>query len=256
MKRHLLKNIERVKELAGSKRISLFLDYDGTLTPIVARPEVATLSFQVKEILRKLVRLYPTAVITGRGLEDIRERVPIGGLVYAANHGMEVWSTGFTMVFDAGRDVGAELKKLLAAFNGLVKKFKGVIVEDKGATLSVHYRLLDIKEVKAFKAALRELAAPSVEKGLVKLTEGKKVFELRPPVSWNKGRVVEWIMQRDGFSGTFPLYVGDDETDRDGFRAVKGKGLSVFVGGMDDEADFYLNSQDEVRPFLEWLRGR
>jgi trehalose-phosphatase len=252
--RYLLKSFDDLQGLVEGKRISLFLDYDGTLTPIVGRPEGAWLSFQTKELLRALVGLYPTAIISGRGLGDIRERVPLKGAVYAGNHGMEVWSESFTMVFDAGGAVKKEIKKLLSLCEGLTGSFKGVIVENKEVTFSVHYRLLDTREVRPFVDKFREFAGPSLKKGLVSLTEGKKVFEIRPAVSWHKGRAVEWILGRKDFSSTVPIYVGDDETDKDGFRAVRGRGFSVYVGGTERDADFSLKAQDEVNVFLGWLK--
>jgi trehalose-phosphatase len=252
--RYLLKNIEYLEHLVKGKNISLFLDYDGTLTPIVGRPEGARLSFQIKELLRALAPLYPTVIISGRELGDIRERVSLKAMVYAGNHGMEVWSDAFTMVFDPGRAAKDELKKLLGLLRRLPRNFRGVIVENKGATISVHYRLLDTREVRPFVKKLREVTGPSLDKGLIRITEGKKVFEIRPPVLWHKGSAVEWILKRERFSSTVPIYVGDDETDRDGFRAVRGRGFSVFVGGSEKEADFYLKAQGEVKLFLGWLK--
>jgi trehalose-phosphatase len=252
--KYLLKNIEYLGGLIEGKKLSLFLDYDGTLTPIVGRPEGARLPFQIKELLRVLSSLYPTVIISGRGLGDIRDRVSLKGMVYAGNHGMEVWSEDFTMVFDPGGAAKEELKRLLSLFKALPRSFPGVIVENKGATLSIHYRLLDTREVRPFVKKLREVTGPSLEKGLVRVTEGKKVFEIRPPVSWHKGRVVEWILKRRIFSSSIPIYVGDDETDKDGFRAIRGRGFSVFVGGAEKEADFFLKAQDEVKLFLGWLK--
>jgi trehalose-phosphatase len=252
--KYLLKNLDYLGGLLKGRAISLFLDYDGTLTPIVGRPEGARLSYQIKELLRALVRLYPTVIISGRALDDLIERVSIKGLVYAGNHGMEIFSEGFTMVFDTGSGAREELKRLNALLRGLPRSFRGVIIEDKGATLSVHYRLLDAREVKPFARKFMEITGPSVEKGLVRVTEGKKVFEVRPPVFWHKGKAVEWMLARRGFSATWPIYAGDDETDMDAFRVVKGAGSSVFVGSGERGADFYLKAQDEVKNFLNWLK--
>lgn len=254
MSKHLLKNLEYLGGLVKGKRVSLFLDYDGTLTPIVGRPERAWLSYEVKELLRAVARLYPTVIISGRGLDDLIERVSLKGVVYAGNHGIEVRSEEFTMLFDTGRGAKEELKRLKSLYRELPKKFGGVIVEDKGVTLSVHFRLLDARQVKTFSKTFREITAPSVKKGLVRVTEGKLVFEVRPPALWHKGKAVEWILKRKGFDSTCPIYVGDDETDRDAFGAVKGKGFSVFVGSSNKGADFYLKAQDEMKHFLNWLR--
>jgi trehalose-phosphatase len=256
MSKYLLKNLDQVARKVRGKGLSLFLDFDGTLTPIMGRPEVARLSFNMRELLRVLVLRYPTVVISGRGLVDIKGRVSLKGVVYAGNHGLEISSEAFTMVFDPGKAVKGEMKKLIPLLRGLPRAYRGVIIENKGVTISVHYRLLDSRDVRPFTRKLKEIAQPSIEKGYVRITEGKKVFEIRPPVEWNKGRAVEWIMQRRNFSSTVPVYMGDDVTDRDGFRAVKGTGLSVSVGGADKEADFFLKAQGEVNVFLGWLKER
>ncbi len=253
MKGYLLGELKRLKGMVSGRRISLFLDYDGTLTPIVARPENAQLSFQMKELLRKLSILYPVAIISGRSLSDIRALVRMDGLVYAGNHGMEVWAEDFTMIFDVGRGVRREIKRIEVIFRRLAERYSGVIVENKKLTLSLHYRLIDLREKDTFFKDANKVVAPSVEKGLVRITEGKRVLEIRPPVSWHKGRVVEWLLQRRRFLDTFPIYMGDDRTDLDGFRAVKKKGLSVYVGGVCREADMYLREQKEVTTFFKWL---
>ena len=249
-----MKNLGMLEGMLRGRRLSLFLDFDGTLAPIVARPELARLSYEMKELLRGLVSVYPVTVITGRSLPDIKERVAVDGVVYAANHGMEIWAEGFTMVYDLGREVKGELRVLLRSLREITERFGGTLVENKGATISVHYRLLDPGKRDEFLSEVMRVVQPSVEKGLARITRGKKVVEVRPPVEWNKGRAVEWLLQRSPFVSTWPVYVGDDETDRDGFRAVKRRGTSVFVGGSEEEADFHLEDQDEVRVFLGWLK--
>ncbi len=126
------------------------------------------------------------------------------------------------------------------------------MLEDKGATLSLHYRLVDGEQVEDIKRDLSELVGPYKERGLVRVTAGKKVIELRPLIDWDKGRAVEWILGREPFTATFPIYIGDDETDRDGFRAVKGIGASIYVGSEDVEANYHMQ-QSSVFGFLRWL---
>ncbi len=249
----LIKNIDALERFLRGKRLSLFLDYDGTLTPIVGRPENAYLSFDMKVLLEKIVRLYPTVIISGRSLDDVKALVGIEGPVYAGNHGMEIRDDGFSFIYDTGRGVREEMKRLKARIKAMGKRFPGVIVEDKGLTLSIHYRLLDVRHKNAFARGFMDTVSSALKRGLVRVTEGKKVFEIRPPVEWHKGRAVEWILERRPFKGTFPIYMGDDETDRDGFRAVKDRGLSVFVGGSSTEADCFIRRQRDVKVFLKRL---
>ena len=255
MKKHLLKNLDALAEDFEGRNLSFFLDYDGTLTPIVSRPERALLSYKMKEALRGVMRRYPVAIISGRAMGDLKEKVVGKAAVYAANHGMEISSENFTFVCDIGAEAAGELKSFTGEARALSKKYKGVIVEDKGATLSVHYRLLDARKVKEFLRAAKQAAAPLVKSGLVRLSEGKKVLEMRPSVSWDKGEAVKWILDRAPFISTYPIYIGDDETDFDAFRALKGRGVSVYVGGACKESDYYLKSPDEVVRFFVWLQG-
>lgn len=250
---HLLKIIPSLEAVLKQKRVSLFLDYDGTLTPITGRPEDARLSFQMKDLLKTLLRLYPLSIISGRGLADLKSLVGIDGIVYAGNHGFEAVGPEYSMVFDSGSAAREEIKRLSESLKELPPRCRGVFVEDKGITLSIHYRLLDPRDKHFFTDRFLEITSGAVKKGLVRINESKKAFEVRPNVNWNKGRAVEWMLDREGFAGTTPFYLGDDETDRDGFKAVRGRGVSVYVGGVSQDADYYLEFQGEVRAFLEWL---
>lgn len=253
MSRHLLKNLERLKEIMGGQRISLFLDYDGTLTPIVARPERALLSCQMREILKNLSRAYPTAIVSGRALADVRQRVGIPELTYAGNHGTEIWSADYTMVFDAGGAYKKDLEKLVPELETLVRAHRGVIMEHKGQSITMHYRLLDTRSARVFAEQYAKVVEKAAAKGAVRLANSKKAFEIRPNADWNKGSAVNWLLQRRPFRSTFPIYIGDDETDKDGYRAITGRGISVHVGSEIKEADYYLVAQTEIKTLLKWL---
>ena len=253
MSRHLLKNLQRLKEIMDGQRVSLFLDYDGTLTPIVARPERAHLSYQMREILKTLSRAYPTAIVSGRSLADLRRRGGIPELTYAGNHGAEIWSADYTMVFDAGRAYKAELGRLAGELETLVRAHRGVIMEHKGQAITMHYRLLDARSARAFAEQYAKVVEKSAARGAVRLPSRNKAFEIRPNADWNKGSAVNWLLQRKPFRSTLPIYIGDDETDKDGYRAIAGRGVSVHVGREVQEADYYLVAQTEVKTVLKWL---
>ncbi|MDP2688830.1 MAG: trehalose-phosphatase [Deltaproteobacteria bacterium] len=253
MSGYLLKNLDRLREIMEGKRISLFLDYDGTITPIAARPERATLTYQMKEILKAAARAYPTAIVSGRSLADVMGKVGMEGITYAGNHGAEIRGEGFTMVFDAGAAFREEIKRLEAELNALARAWKGVIVENKGHSITLHYRLLDTRSQRLLAERYGKAVEGAAARGAVRLSAGKKSFEIRHPAGWNKGNAVAWLLDRKIFRGTYPVYIGDDETDKDAFRAIAGRGMSVFVGGAVDEADYYLVAQTEVRTLLKWL---
>ena len=256
MSEYLLKHLEEASSLLTEGRLSLFLDYDGTLTRITGRPEDACMSYQVRELMRALAARYPLAIISGRSLADIRSKVGMEGIVYAGNHGLEVHSPLFTMTYDIGRQAREELEGLRAAFRALAEKFKGVIFEDKGFTLTVHYRLLSSRSFEIFKESFDAAVSGALGRGHVRLGQSKKAFEIKATVRWDKGRAVNWLLDRPLFRGTTPVYIGDDETDRDSYRAIGTKGLSVNVGGAVDEAPYFLQAQEEVVTFLKWLLGQ
>lgn len=256
MSEYLLKHLEEASSLLTEGRLSLFLDYDGTLTSITGRPEDACMSYQVRELMRSLAARYPLAIISGRSLADIRSKAGMDGIVYAGNHGLEVHSPFFTMTYDIGLQAREELEGLRAAFSGLAEKFKGVIFEDKGFTLTVHYRLLSSRSFETFKESFDAAASGALGRGHVRLGQSKKAFEIKANVRWDKGKAMEWLLDRPMFSGTTPLYIGDDETDKDSYRAIGTRGLSVNVGGAVDEARYYLQAQEEVVTFLKWLLGQ
>ncbi|MFQ5585560.1 MAG: trehalose-phosphatase [Thermodesulfobacteriota bacterium] len=245
--------IEELKERVKGAQLSLFLDYDGTLTPIVGRPEKAHLSYSMKEVIRRLKRRYPLAIISGRGLDDLREKVGIRGVVYAGNHGLEIESEDFSRHEEKAHELRETLSAIAALLDAALRYCKGVIVENKGLTLSVHYRLVDKREVPQVVEIVKHELTPYQEKGRVRVTEGKKVIEIRPPVKWDKGKAVSWILGRGIFRETLPIYIGDDETDRDAFRALRGRGLSIVVGHRWKDADYFLKDQSEVKGLLKWL---
>ena len=245
--------IERFKKRVQEANLSLFLDYDGTLTPIVGRPERAHLSYTMKEVLRRLKKRYPLAVVSGRSLDDLMERVGIPDLVYAGNHGLEIESEEFSYRVERAHEWRETLSVIAALLDTRLKSFQGALVEYKGLTLSVHYRLVDVREVSRLMEVVRNALAPYRAKGGVKLREGKKVIEVRPPLEWDKGKATTWILDRGAFRDTLPIYIGDDETDRDAFKALKNRGLSIVVGHKWKEADYFLKDQSEVKGLLKWL---
>ncbi len=251
--RYLFKNLSLFRERLHTKP-TLFFDYDGTLTPIVARPERAYMSYDIHELLKILTRFYRIVVISGRTLKDVMERVDIENIIYAGNHGMEIYSKWFTMVYDFGGTVKILLKRLCEEMKTLAGRYRGAIVEDKGFTLSLHYRLVDIREAERLVKDARAILKPFEDRGQIRITGGKKVLEVRPPSTWNKGSAVRWLMERPLLKGTIPLYVGDDVTDIDAFMAIGNGGITISVGKMQDVAHFYLKSQAEVKKLMGYLK--
>jgi trehalose 6-phosphate synthase/phosphatase len=233
----------------GGRKIFLFLDYDGTLAPIADSPEKAVIPHSTYTLVEKLAGLAPVAIVSGRSVEDIQERLPLAGVVYAGNHGAEIRSGDKVLVSGRSERDRALLEEMLERMRRSLAPFAGVLIEDKGVTASVHYRKVDLKHL-ADLALLFHGISREYEKSF-RITSGKKVFEIRPLAAWNKGDAVAWIADNLG-TGTVPVYIGDDVTDEDAFRALKGRGLSISVGGS-AYADYYVRRQEEVDLLLERL---
>jgi len=238
-------------------------DYDGTLTPIAERPELANLSPATKRLLQSLALLpdFTIGVISGRALADLRGKVGVSGLVYAGNHGLEMAGPGISLVHPIAEELEPVLRVLQYVLSSALRMIKGAFVENKRLSLSVHYRLVDESQTAKVESIVKEVVGRAEAAGQAKITRGKKVYEVRPAVTWDKGKAVKLLMKKYGQggrkSGLVPIYLGDDLTDEDGFRAIEayGMGISVFVGeaGERSNARYCLKSPAEVVAFLKIL---
>jgi len=265
--KHLLSGwTEIARRLRDAESVLLFADYDGTLTPIVDRPEDAVLPGETKKILRALSIMpgFTVGVISGRSLADIMERVGLIGVVYAGNHGLEIKElSGILYVDPEAKKVRPVIERIYKKLNGKLAGIKGALVENKGLGLSVHYRLVDEGSLPKVRAAFDEAVKEAEASGRIRVTHGKKVFEVRPAVDIDKGKAVGMLIDNHinrsaaGNGKLMPIYIGDDRTDEDGFRAIEeyGRGISIFVGAprTRSAARYYLKSTDEVLEFLNKL---
>jgi len=234
----------------------LLLDYDGTLTPIVERPELAILSPDMKELLKLISQHYTLGIISGRSLADVKRLVGLEGIYYAGNHGFKIIGPGVELIKPEAERVRPTLVKLCEELKEKLDNIKGAIVEDKGLTASVHYRLVAEDEFEHLKNIFEKAVGPHVDSGIVKITHGKKVFEIRPNVEWDKGKAVGWICDTvDPKRELTPVYVGDDQTDEDAFSALKEKGITILVSEVPIElnAKYFVKNIDEVKKFFEKL---
>lgn len=261
---HLLSAWEELRgELKAARRILLLSDYDGTLTPIVARPELAHLPENTRQLLRVLSRKpgFTLGIISGRALADLKDRVGLKGILYAGNHGLEIEGPDISFVNPLAEEVKPVFRAMRQVLSKALARVRGVIVEDKGLTLSVHYRLVDEEKSEEVRSIFERVVATARSLGKVRTTAGKKVYEVRPAVDWDKGKAIKLLMKRYGKggrgSGLVPIYLGDDLTDEDGFRAIEryGDGLSIFVGEENTNtiARCFLRTPAEVEKFLSLL---
>jgi len=248
---------ELARRLAG-RRAAVFLDYDGTLTPIVAHPDLAVLAPQAGEAMQRLGRVATVAVVSGRALASVRALVGLDDIVYAGNHGFEIRGPGGTALsYEVGREFLTDVARVREVLEERVEPIPGAWVEDKAHSLSVHYRQTPEERVADVEAAVDAALADAPR---LRKHHGKMVFEIRPRIEWDKGRAVLWLLEALGLEGAevLPFYVGDDVTDEDAFRALAGRGVGVLVAEAPraSAADYRLRDPEEVREFLAGLASR
>lgn len=239
-------------------RFVLLLDFDGTLAPIVDRPEEAALPAETRAALERLLRRrgLETAVISGRGLADARSRARLDGIWYAGNHGMEIEGPGVDRVHPEAAAARPVLESARDAIAAGLAAIEGALVEDKGLTLSIHHRLTPRGEVPSVRAVVERAVAGS---GMLKMTAGKEVLEVRPRVDWHKGRAVEFLLDQIRPAAGVPVvYIGDDTTDEDAFRALRegARGEGIVVADPPPPATAaagYVRDPAEVTALLDRL---
>ena len=243
---------EALLRQAAGRGLALFLDYDGTLSPIVERPEDAVLAPNTRAVLERLARRYPVAIVSGRDLEDVRERVGISGITYAGCHGFEIAGPHASRVHEAAAAAAPQLGAAADMVAHDTQGLPGVQLERKRFTLAVHYRRAREADVRAVHQAVERAQA---RHPALRVTSGKKVYELQPDVDWDKGRAVLWLIESLALQDALPVYIGDDVTDEDAFRALahRGVGIAVHDGPQATAAQYTLRDTDEVHDFLAAL---
>ncbi|RLF16185.1 MAG: trehalose-phosphatase [Thermoprotei archaeon] len=237
--------------LRASLGVFLMLDYDGTLTPIASRPEEAVLSGDVKALLRKLAlsKWVKLAIISGRGLDQLKGLVGLEEAYYAGLHGMVIEGPGLRFMVEGLDEARRAVEEVKDRLNDRLSGVPGVLIEDKGFSVAVHYRLVPRGYVKRVARELNAILASS--EGLRAL-RGKKVVELLPDVDWDKGKAALLLLSKAGGTDRVPVYVGDDETDEAAFKALKHLGITVVVGAKKrSTAKFYVRGVEEVVELLK-----
>lgn len=250
-----LKNMEQLLGELQDRQPVVFLDFDGTLTPIVERPELAEISPQMRASVRRLGRCCLLAIVSGRDLDDVRDKVDIDEVYYAGSHGFHIAGpAGFGHELQQGLHFLPALDK---AEQDLVRQLEPIVgaqVERKKFAVAVHFRRVADDQVAAVTEVVDGVLADST--GLRK-TGGKKIFELRPDIDWDKGKALHWLLEKLQLAkhDIVPIYVGDDLTDEDAFRELQHHGIGILVR---DElrptlAHYALESVDEVETLLKRL---
>ncbi|GFZ15205.1 haloacid dehalogenase-like hydrolase (HAD) superfamily protein [Actinidia rufa] len=235
-----LVSFERITNYAQGKRIALFLDYDGTLSPIVDNPDCAFMSNAMRAAVRNVAKYFPTAIISGRSRDKVYEFVGLTELYYAGSHGMDIMgpvrplSTDHVNCIRSTDKQGKEVNLFQPAseFLPMINEYWTAIAQCVQKTLKDYPRL--------------------------RLTHGRKVLEVRPVLDWNKGKAVEFLLESLGLTNcddVLPIYVGDDRTDEDAFKVLRegNRGYGIFVSSAPKESHalYSLRDPSEVQ-FCSW----
>lgn len=250
---------DEVASLAVTRRPVLLLDFDGTLSEIVDDPAKAELPPRTAEVVESLARYCPVAILSGRGLADLRDRVTLHGVWYGGSHGIELVSPdGAGHHNPRATEALRALSPAVADLTEQLGDVQGIVIEDKRFAIAVHYRNVADDVVDGVIAAVRRVGRARH----LRVSSGRKVIELRPDIDWDKGRAVDWILnQIDGQDLALPVYIGDDSTDEDAFDVLRHKGVGIAVRqGLSDKrrssARFCLADPESVCTFLFRLEQR
>jgi len=238
-------------KIIAAGRLFLFLDFDGTLAPIVSLPSLAAIPQDVRAALGDLAAntAVVTAIVSGRAVDDLQRRVGLP-VVYAGDHGLEIRGAGLHFTLEAAQRLRPELLAVCNEVRGGLEKFTGALVECKRLTASVHVRQVARQDLPAVAGVLQR--ALERRPGF-QLRQGNEVFEIRPDVAWNKGSAARWILEQNGGSGSNVICIGDDSTDEDMFAEFK-DGATIRVGLDGWSSAQYRLRQTDVLRFLSFVR--
>ena len=249
----LKKNLNEVLgEIKNAEKAVFLSDFDGTLSKIARTPDKAVLAPGAKEVLEKLSQKVPVAIVSGRELKDVKEKVGINNLIYAGNHGAEWEINGKYFSLKFSQKTEQAVKSAKKDFEILAKNYPGIFVEEKKFAFSVHYRALDSKTAKKFLNDAQFVIEKIKKSGLAEVGYGKKVIDVKPSASGNKGLFVKFLLKSFKNSKKLTvIYLGDDKTDEDVFKALK-NGITILVGhNKKSSAKYSLKNPTEVVAFLQ-----
>lgn len=230
----------------------LGFDFDGTLAPIAEDPDEPTISDSLARTLQELVmeKNVLVAIISGRELDDLVERVGIAGVTYAGNHGLELYRDGERTVPNSVERYRESVRTVCANIRSNVSAVPGCHVEEKGLTLAVHVRETPPDRTDEVRQIVFDIVG--AYEG-VRADEGKHLFDVRPDIPWNKGTVMKMLEDEIPVDWQ-TLYFGDDTTDEDVFEAIQPEGIGIHVGTREESlAKYRIPEQQQVPDFVDWL---
>ncbi|CAI9763891.1 unnamed protein product [Fraxinus pennsylvanica] len=262
-----LSMFEDIMNASKGKEIVVFLDYDGTLSPIVEDPDRAFMTNEMREAVRDVAKFFPTAIVSGRSRAKVHNFVKLSELYYAGSHGMDIMGPtegpknqrkGNQSVFcQPAREFLPMIDEVNKILLEKIKFVPGAKVENNKFCLSVHYRCVDEKIWGSLGEQVKEVIKDYPK---LRLSQGRKVLEIRPAIKWDKGNALEFLLESLGYDksdNVLPIYIGDDRTDEDAFNVLRkrGQGLGILVSKAPKEtnASYSLQEPSEVMYFLKRL---
>lgn len=252
-----LEMFDEIAAEARGRRVAFFLDYDGTLTPIIDQPERAYLNEVMRKTVSTLAGLCPVAIVSGRDRLDVEKFVQLHSIFYAGSHGFDIVGPGGRSMRQQGKEFVSLLREAEAQARLELEGVHGALVESKAFAFAIHCRLVPQTEQARLEQVVGDLSAR--HPGL-KVKGGKKVYEFLPQLDWDKGKAVDWLLETLDLNdpGVLPFYLGDDLTDEDGFEVLRDRGVGILVaeappetGPLKTKASYQLRDVGEVKFFLD-----
>ncbi|KAJ6811864.1 putative trehalose-phosphate phosphatase 6 [Iris pallida] len=264
-----LKMFDEIVRASKGKQIAMFLDYDGTLSPIVDEPDKAYMSEAMRAAVKGVASYFPTAIVSGRCRDKVYNFVQLAELYYAGSHGMDIKgptnarrhnrantktkanAKAQSVLFQPASEFLPMIDEVYKALIEKTKAIEGSKVENNKFCVSVHFRRVDEKKWSALAEEVRSVMKDFPK---LRLTQGRKVLEIRPTIKWDKGKALEFLLESLGFADCndiLPVYIGDDRTDEDAFKVLRdrGQGLGILVSEYPKEtnASYSLREPKEAR---------
>ncbi|MCC5979481.1 MAG: trehalose-phosphatase [Salinarimonas sp.] len=250
-----LAEMEAIARRLSGKRVAVFLDYDGTLSPIVDNPDDAILSDGMRAAIERLSQVASVAIVSGRDLDDVCGFVQLDHLYYAGSHGFDMAGPdGWRHVVEKGKAFLPALDDATQKLEEALSGIPGARVERKKFSLAVHYRHVAREAEAKVEEIVREVVA---DNGKLRASGGKKVYDVKPRADWHKGRAVLALLDTLGLAGddVVAFYLGDDTTDEDAFRILARDGIGIVVRDRENRASAARYALDDVEAVERLLAG-
>ncbi len=263
MAKYLFENLELISEFKNDKNTAIITDIDGTISEIVPTPGEAVVNADMKQAIVKLKEKFKlVGVISGRSVYKAQEMVGVDGILYVGNHGMEYIFDGEYFLVPEVKEYLSQIKQCGGQLNEELCHIPGILFEDKGICHSIHYRQCNNPEMVRSKI-IKSIQNSPHSKNL-QISEGRKLVELKPPSSYDKGTIINKIIEEYDLKKI--IYLGDDITDVDAFKRLNElekdqiiRSVSVLVISKEipthikNSASFFLLNIKEVLRLFRWL---